>query len=441
MEQFNKLSPDKKIKKQHRSRREMLLTFRKANKDYIERLQYEAENFIRSTVARFNQRPIMVSFSGGKDSTVVSHLVMSALGRSDILHIFADTTIELPDTYQYIKEFQRIHPLTPMITSRASLDFFSTAKSIGPPSRILRWCCTTHKINPLSKIINGISPDYSVLTFDGVRKSESFRRSKYNRISRKHKIDREILARPIIDWTDIQVWSYILFHGLKMNDAYKKGLRRVGCLHCPFNSAWSQRMIQYRYKSKHKRWQNFLKNQAEIMRHPNPEAFINHGWRARAGGRGLEYYKTSIESAPCLLADNALSYQILSGDIRLTKHFLRPLGPQSQIHSNGYSEAFLIHNHESDEITASVEISFEDNAIRINYLLLKYKRLFQQRIEKQLKKLQSCIFCGACATKCSGKALESTNVFLVDTKKCLSCLACVKHNCPIVKSLHNKGSK
>ncbi len=117
MERFNKLSMDKMVKKQRRSQREMLLTFRKANKDYIERLQYEAENFIRSTVAKFNKRPILVSFSGGKDSTLVSHLVMSALGRSDILHILADTTIELPDTYQYIQDFKRMHPLTPFVRS------------------------------------------------------------------------------------------------------------------------------------------------------------------------------------------------------------------------------------------------------------------------------------------------------------------------------------
>ncbi|MDM8557178.1 phosphoadenosine phosphosulfate reductase family protein, partial [Desulfococcaceae bacterium HSG7] len=103
----------KMVKKQRRSRREMLLTFRKVNKDYIERLQYEAENFIRNTVAKFDKRPTLVSFSGGKDSTVVSHLVMSALGRSDILHILVDTTIELPDTYQYIQDFKRMHPLTP----------------------------------------------------------------------------------------------------------------------------------------------------------------------------------------------------------------------------------------------------------------------------------------------------------------------------------------
>lgn len=95
----------------------------------------------------------------------------------------------------------------------------------------------------------------------------------------------------------------------------------------------------------------------------------------------------------------------------------------------------------SNEILASVEVGYVDQAIRINYLIKKYRRLFQQRIEKQLKKLQGCIFCGACGAKCNLKALSSDGEFLVDETKCISCLSCVSYKCPIVKSLHYKGSK
>ncbi|MBF0303411.1 MAG: phosphoadenosine phosphosulfate reductase family protein [Desulfamplus sp.] len=386
--------------------------------------------------------PVLVSFSGGKDSTVVSHLVMNALGRSDILHIFADTTIEFPDTYRYINDFQQQHPLTPFITSRSQLDFFETAKSIGPPSRILRWCCTTHKTNPLSKIINSLSPNKGVLTFDGVRKSESSRRSEYPRISNQHKIAREILARPILDWSDLQVWIYLRFHDLNFNKAYKRGFRRVGCLYCPFNSDWSYEITKKCYPKKYERWQNFLMEQALRMAHPNPENFVDKGWRARAGGRGLDYYKTSIESAPCLLSDTALSYQLLSGDIKNVNYFLSPFGNQTWIRKNDYSEVFFIHDYQTNELLASVEVGFQDNAIRINYLLEKNRLLFRQRVEKQIKKIQSCFYCGACGAKCTVKALDiNQGSYKIDNSKCISCLTCVSHDCPAVKSLHYKGSK
>lgn len=424
-----------------RTHKEALKLLREANRAYIERLQYEAESFIRETVKRFTGRPILVSFSGGKDSTVISHLVMNALGRSDILHIFADTTIELPDTYKYLQIFQKEHPLTPFISSRSTLDFYKTAESIGPPSRILRWCCSTHKTNPLAKLIDGMSPLQGVLTFDGIRKAESSRRAQYPRISNQHKIAREILARPIIDWSDTQIWIYLLYHGINFNNAYQKGFRRVGCLHCPFNSDWSIRMIQNHYPQHYSRWQLFLKNQARRMEHPNSDAFISGGWRTRAGGRGLDHYKAAIESAPCIISDSAFFYQLLSGEIRNVKHFLRPFGPQTQVKCNGYSETFLIHQKDTKEMLASVEVGFEDRAIRINYLLKKNVRLFQQRLEKQLRKLQACIYCGSCEAKCPQKALNASGTYLIDNDRCASCLDCVSHKCPAVKSLHYNGTE
>ncbi|MBF0235517.1 MAG: phosphoadenosine phosphosulfate reductase family protein [Desulfamplus sp.] len=432
-------SQAKELKPQKRTLKKALDTLKIANRQYIEDLQYEAENFIVKTVASYDGKITMISFSGGKDSTVVSHLVMNALGRSDVLHIFADTTIEFPDTYSYIQEFQNQHPLTPFIQSRSQLDFFKTAESIGPPSRILRWCCTTHKTNPLSKLIDSMSPKRGVLTFDGVRKMESSRRSNYPRISNDHKIAREVLARPILEWSDMQVWFYMIFHEIFFNKAYKKGFRRVGCLFCPFNSDWSQILFKKYYFNQWKKWRSFLKKQAVRMSHPNPEVFVEHGWRARAGGRGLEFYKSSIEAAPCILSESAVQYQLLSGDIRLIRHFLRPFGPQSIVKKDIYSETFLIHDFQSNQILASVEAGYMDQAIRINYIVDKNKRLFQQRVEKQLKKLQVCIFCGACGAQCKFNALNSENHFFIDDSKCNSCLVCVSHNCPIVKSLHYKG--
>jgi phosphoadenosine phosphosulfate reductase len=428
-----------KIKPLKRSREKWLDTLKKANKGYMDHLQYEAEDFIRQTMVSYKGKTTMVSFSGGKDSSVVSHLTMSATGRSDVLHIFADTSIEFPDTYDYLKQFQRLHPLTPFIKSRSKLDFFKTARLIGPPSRILRWCCTTHKTNPLSSLIDSMSPQKGVLTFDGVRKAESTRRSNYPRISDKHKIAREILASPILEWSDFAVWLYILIHQLTFNQAYKYGFRRVGCLYCPFNSSWSQNMVKYRYPAKGKKWERFLLEQAKQMNHPHPEIFADQGWRARAGGRGLDHYKTILETTPCILSDSAVMYQLVNGNIRLAHHFLRPLGPQSMVSKDKFSQVFLIHDPKTNEIMASVEVGFEDQAIRINYLLKKWRRLFQQRIEKQLKKLQVCIFCGACAAKCKTKALEADGHFHVDHEKCRSCLACVKHRCPALDSLIKKG--
>ena len=57
----------------------------------------------------YDPKTIIVCFSGGKDSTVVSNLVMRALSSESILHIFGDTTLEFPETYAYIERFKKAH--------------------------------------------------------------------------------------------------------------------------------------------------------------------------------------------------------------------------------------------------------------------------------------------------------------------------------------------
>ena len=67
--------------------------------------------FVNEVIKKYSKRVPMVSFSGGKDSTVVSHIVRKALNNPSILHIFGDTTLELPETYQYIEEFKKNYSL------------------------------------------------------------------------------------------------------------------------------------------------------------------------------------------------------------------------------------------------------------------------------------------------------------------------------------------
>ena len=69
--------------------------------------------FIEEVIEKYSKRVPMVSFSGGKDSTVVSHLVRKALNNQSILHIFGDTTLELPLTYKYVERFKEENQMTP----------------------------------------------------------------------------------------------------------------------------------------------------------------------------------------------------------------------------------------------------------------------------------------------------------------------------------------
>ena len=80
--------------------------FIKLNKERLNYLYDEAYNFIKDTQGKFPIENIIISFSGGKDSTVTADLVVRALSDPSIVHIFGDTTLEFPMTREYVRRFQ-----------------------------------------------------------------------------------------------------------------------------------------------------------------------------------------------------------------------------------------------------------------------------------------------------------------------------------------------
>ena len=82
---------------------------------------------------------------------------MRALGNPKVLHIFGDTTLEFPFTYEYVKRFKQEHPQTPVITAcNKEKDFEELCRMIGPPSRVMRWCCTVFKTGSIQKTIKSL---------------------------------------------------------------------------------------------------------------------------------------------------------------------------------------------------------------------------------------------------------------------------------------------
>lgn len=185
----------------------MMAKFVEANKDRYYEITDEAIQYIQSFGDRYTTQDMFVSFSGGKDSTVTSDLVTRAFSTSKIIHIFGDTTLEFPLTYEYRQRFIQKH--TVVRARNYEKDFETLCQQIGPPSRVMRWCCTVFKTGAITKTLSQIFKDKTnVLTFYGIRKSESVSRSKYDRETESPKITKQTVVSPIINWTDFDVWLY-----------------------------------------------------------------------------------------------------------------------------------------------------------------------------------------------------------------------------------------
>ncbi len=418
----------------------VLVRLLEANKSRIDDLEEEALEFVSETVDKFSGHTPMVTFSGGKDSAVVSELVRKALGGNEVLHAMADTTMETHDTYDYLESFCRANPTVPFIRAYPTVDFRRVCEQIGPPSRIQRWCCTSHKAVPLGTVVSALRSNGSgVLAFDGIRSAESPRRALYSRITMECKIAGEVLASPIRAWTDLEVWTYILTRGLEFNRGYRYGFRRMGCLPCPFNSRWSDYLIGVRYPERKRQWELFLQEHARKVGHPDPSHFSQEGWRARVGGRGMNYRAATVERLVCAERAQTYAYVLSRRWSDSVLEYLKPFGEFQISHDDGWLLSGEIVDVRTRGLVATLRVLRSRDTLKIRFVKTKGVRLALQRFERQLRKYQSCVLCGHCATVCAARAIHVNGGFTIDQKRCTGCQRCVVSSCVAEESLKRKG--
>ena len=303
--------------------------FIKINRNRLNYITHEAILYINDIAKDKDEAEMFVSFSGGKDSTVTSDLVINALNKN-IIHIYGDTTLEYPTTGKYIERFRKNHPTIPLLVSKnKDQDFNDLCEVIGPPARMLRWCCTIFKTGAITKKIDSTFKNKkSIITFQGIRRNESNARNKYERESYESKIKKQITVSPIIDWLDFDVWLYIISNNIDFNDAYKQGFSRVGCWCCPNNSGWSEFLSSIYMNEKYNIFRNILYNFAKQVGKPDWKEYIDDGqWKKRQGGNGLEISKKSVVSfKPCATEENTYNYELTKPITDELYKFFKPFG-------------------------------------------------------------------------------------------------------------------
>ena len=75
---------------------------------------------IRQWVNEFGTDGVYVSFSGGKDSTVLLHIVRSLY--PDVPTVFCDTGLEYPEIRDFVKTFDNVVWLKPKMTFRKVIE-------------------------------------------------------------------------------------------------------------------------------------------------------------------------------------------------------------------------------------------------------------------------------------------------------------------------------
>ena len=199
----------------------------------------------------YTGKPMVITYSGGKDSDVLLHLARRANIPIEVSHNL--TTVDAPETVWHVRDVFRALELDGIPASIRYATYKGQRTTMWseivrrgvPPTRLMRYCCSVFKE----------SSGKGRMIATGVRWQESSARAKraaYEALAPR-KEDRILVndndesrrlyedcrlkgtrvTNPLIDWTDADVWQYIHDNHICTNPLYGMGYTRVGCVGCP----------------------------------------------------------------------------------------------------------------------------------------------------------------------------------------------------------------
>lgn len=255
-------------------RRKILASLREMN--LVSKI-IQTRYLIQQTVNEFGLEKVYISYSGGKDSTVLSNIAKKMY--PNILHLFANTTNEYPETLQHIKwekEENHTNILTvipqdaygeiwtfkkvverygyPMYSKRIANAIRTYQHALSDKTRqnsleyiernfkkyshykelpISDKCCDKLKKEPLRRKAKELGLECAIL---GILASESYQREKewleYGCNVFHERKDNQ--SKPLSFWTDDDIMEYIEKYNVKIPELYNMGYSRNGCMYCGF---------------------------------------------------------------------------------------------------------------------------------------------------------------------------------------------------------------
>lgn len=205
---------------------------------------------------RLYKQPLVITYSGGKDSDVLLHLAGKSGIPYEALHSL--TTADAPETVRHVwATFRRLElqgvPCT--IDTHKTPDGRNITmwnlipRRLLPPTRLMRYCCAALK--------EGSAKERFIAT--GVRWAESAKRKSRGMLEVRHgnvkkrltlmndndesrmafescQLKGKRVVNPIVGWQEADVWDYVSAEHICMNPLYGCGFHRVGCIGCPMAS-------------------------------------------------------------------------------------------------------------------------------------------------------------------------------------------------------------
>ena len=410
------------------------------NADLIEKLSSETIKSVFNTFNKFKGKVDIfhVSYSGGKDSEVTLDIVQKALPHNDFVVVFGDTGMEFPDTYRSVEIAKQKCKDTGIrfYIAKSHMTPMESWNRFGPPSSTNRWCCSVHKTTPQLLLLRDVlkKASFTEMAFVGVRADESVRRSGYDYISYGTKHRGQYSCNPILRWNSAEVYLYIYSYGLHINDGYRHGNTRAGCLVCPMSTNRNDYLNNLCYNDSTQPLLDIIgkMNISDRGKSDRIRSYIeNNGWKARKNGRDLaislkDYDESYISDKLVITFKNRFE---------VWRQWLKTIG--KIIDTDNVDLLKIEHQENTYSLDVKsiqngyVQIATSNNATPANVLFMK-------KLRKILRKSHYCVGCKVCEANCKFGNLHFDEHGIVSVSdECIKCGQCldIDTGCFVYKSL------
>lgn len=405
------------------------------NRDLLENLVQSTIKKVFNTFVEYKDKVdvFYVAFSGGKDSVVTLDIVQRTLPHNDFKVLFGDTGMEFPDTYDTVDkmEIECCHQNIDFVRAKSDFNPEESWQKFGPPATVTRWCCSVHKTVPQVIALRKLTgkTNFTGMAFIGVRASESLARSDYDYVSLGEKHKGQYSCNPILEWNSAELYLYIYSRNLYLNEAYKKGNRRAGCLVCPRAAERNDYMARKCYTIEFDKLIDTVKSmyRKNFNTDESLNEFIsNGGWKARKNGRDIDIQLNYVEN----IEKNYESIKVIKANTNW-KEWIKTIG----VLLNDESPYKVLFRGEQYEF----QVFQENEIIEVRYsnLLPKQNPLFVKLLKNVFRKSACCVKCRECEADCHNGCISmSDGVFKIsdDCKHCSQCHK-VEKGCLVYKSL------